>query len=157
MKKVFLALAVVTVALVACNNEEKKVEGTGNDSPKVEAPKPRLVTVADLRAAQDKTVKETVARTKRSSTGKKKSSTANKPERAAQSTSTNKKKTSSKKKTDSKKKEKKKPMTREEVKADAAKWKKRLGLSVGIAGGLGLWAASKSKAKKKEGWNPPYK
>ena len=32
MKKVFLALAVVTVALVACNNEEKKVEETKKDT-----------------------------------------------------------------------------------------------------------------------------
>ena len=51
MKKVFLALAVVTVALVACNNEEKKVEGTGNDSPKVEAPKPDSPVVAPAVAA----------------------------------------------------------------------------------------------------------
>ena len=33
MKKVFLALAVVTVALVACNNVEKKAEETKGDSP----------------------------------------------------------------------------------------------------------------------------
>jgi uncharacterized lipoprotein NlpE involved in copper resistance len=40
MKKVFLALAVVTVALVACNNDgEKKVDEVKTDSPKVEAPK----------------------------------------------------------------------------------------------------------------------
>ena len=35
MKKVFLALAVVTVALVACNNEEKKVEPTSKDTTPV--------------------------------------------------------------------------------------------------------------------------
>jgi uncharacterized lipoprotein NlpE involved in copper resistance len=40
MKKVFLALAVVTVALVACNNDgEKKVDEVKKDSPVVEAPK----------------------------------------------------------------------------------------------------------------------
>jgi uncharacterized lipoprotein NlpE involved in copper resistance len=39
MKKVFLALAVVTVALVACNNDgEKKVDEVKTDSPKVAAP-----------------------------------------------------------------------------------------------------------------------
>ena len=38
MKKVFLALAVVTVALVACNNEEKKVEETKVDTAAVVAP-----------------------------------------------------------------------------------------------------------------------
>ncbi len=51
MKKVFLALAVVTVALVACNNEgEKKVEGTTSDSPKVEAPKADSPMVAAPKA-----------------------------------------------------------------------------------------------------------
>jgi len=50
MKKVFLALAVVTVALVACNNEEKKVEGTSSDSPKVEAPKADSPVVAAPKA-----------------------------------------------------------------------------------------------------------
>lgn len=39
MKKVILALAIVSVAFVACNNEEKKAETPAADSTKVEAPK----------------------------------------------------------------------------------------------------------------------
>jgi uncharacterized lipoprotein NlpE involved in copper resistance len=50
MKKVFLALAVVTVALVACNNEEKKVEGTKIDSPVVAASKADSPVVAAPKA-----------------------------------------------------------------------------------------------------------
>jgi hypothetical protein len=47
-------------------------------------------------------------------------------------------------------------MTKEEIKDNAAKWKKRLGIGAIIGGGIGLYAASKGKAKK-PGWNPPYK
>jgi PBP1b-binding outer membrane lipoprotein LpoB len=39
MKKVILALAIVSVAFVACNNDEKKTETPAGDSTKVEAPK----------------------------------------------------------------------------------------------------------------------
>ncbi|MBP6431907.1 MAG: hypothetical protein KA319_09080 [Ferruginibacter sp.] len=53
MKKVFLALAVVTVALVACNNEgEKKQEEVKKDSPVVENP---------VAPTQDTVKKDTVA------------------------------------------------------------------------------------------------
>lgn len=47
MKKVILALAIVSVAFVACNNEEKKAETPAADTTKVEAPAPTTAPVAD--------------------------------------------------------------------------------------------------------------
>lgn len=52
MKKVILALAIVSVAFVACNNEEKKAETPAVDSPKVETPvTPAPAPVADTTKA----------------------------------------------------------------------------------------------------------
>ena len=51
MKKVFLAVAVVTVALVACNNEaETKTDAPKTDSPVVVAPKADSPVVAAPKA-----------------------------------------------------------------------------------------------------------
>lgn len=52
MKKVILALAIVSVAFAACNNgEEKKAETPAVDSPKVETPAPAPAPVADTTKA----------------------------------------------------------------------------------------------------------
>lgn len=53
MKKVILALAIVSVAFVACNNEGETKEAAKTDSPVVEAPKvdtPAAPVVADTAA-----------------------------------------------------------------------------------------------------------
>ncbi len=53
MKKVILALAIVSVAFVACNNEGETKEAAKTDSPAVEAPKvdtPAAPAVVDTAA-----------------------------------------------------------------------------------------------------------
>jgi uncharacterized lipoprotein NlpE involved in copper resistance len=59
MKKVFLALAVVTVALVACNNEEKKVEETKNDTSATAPVKDTAATAPVKDTAATAPVKDT--------------------------------------------------------------------------------------------------
>ena len=51
MKKVILALAIVSVAFAACNNEGTKTETPAVDSPKVETPAPTPAPVADTTKA----------------------------------------------------------------------------------------------------------
>lgn len=50
MKKVILALAIVSVSFAACDNGEKKAETPAVDSPKVETPAP-VAPVADTTKA----------------------------------------------------------------------------------------------------------
>jgi uncharacterized lipoprotein NlpE involved in copper resistance len=59
MKKVFLALAVVTVALVACNNEEKKVEETKKDTAATAPVKDTAATAPVKDTAATAPVKDT--------------------------------------------------------------------------------------------------
>lgn len=58
MKKVILALAIVSVAFAACNNgEEKKAETPAVDSPKVETPAPAPVADTTKAPVADTTKK----------------------------------------------------------------------------------------------------
>ena len=57
MKKVILALAIVSVAFAACNTEEKKAETPVVDSPKVETPAPAPVADTTKAPVADTTKK----------------------------------------------------------------------------------------------------
>ncbi len=51
MKKVILALAIVSVSFAACNNGDEKATTPAVDSPKVETPAPTPAPVADTTKA----------------------------------------------------------------------------------------------------------
>ncbi len=58
MKKVILALAIVSVSFAACDNGEKKAETPAVDSPKVETPAPTPAVVDTMKPAVADTTKK---------------------------------------------------------------------------------------------------